>query len=419
MKSILAINVIIFSCLLSLSYLLYEYREYGSSFIHHLIDSERPIDSIFHILILITPIGAAITGYLINERKKLLISTKESKVKLAHAAREWRATFDSMPYGVLLTDSKFNILRANQYVSFTTGMSYQQLISGRKCFDIICHIHNGPKLCPLQKSMQTNKTTSYEYSDSSNCFFGESITPMVNSTGEVQSFIHVITDISDTKNKEAKLIESKDAFFNMLKDLDYTYKELKDVHDNLVVTFSNIIDAKSSWTKGHSTNVATYSIAIAREMELNHVEVETLKTASLLHDIGKIGTYDVILDKPDELNDIEFALIRQHTIKGEEILKPIRGLEKVLPIIRGHHEQCDGSGYPDGLKRDEIPMLARILCVADSFDAITANRPYRLSLGKDYAISEIKRCSSSQFDPDVVHAFLSILEKDSQTVFRA
>jgi putative nucleotidyltransferase with HDIG domain len=198
----------------------------------------------------------------------------------------------------------------------------------------------------------------------------------------------------------------------MLKDLDSTYKELKDIYNNLVIAFSNVIDAKSPWTKGHSVNVTTYAVAIAEAMGLSEEEIFVLRTAALLHDIGKIGTYDKILDKEGKLSDEEFALIREHPKQGVKILEPIKGLESVLPVIRHHHERLDGRGYPDGLRGEEISTLARILCVADSFDAMITSRPYRDSTGKEYAIGELKRCAGSQFDPNVVDAFLNVLESE-------
>ena len=219
---------------------------------------------------------------------------------------------------------------------------------------------------------------------------------------------------TQSSEKETKLTQAKDAFFNMLKDLDVMYKEQKDIYNNLVIAFSNVIDAKSPWTKNHSWSVTAYAVTISREMGLREQDIEIIRTAGLLHDIGKIGTYDVILDKPDKLTDEEFALVKKHTIKGEEILKPIKGLESILPMIRSHHERIDGTGYPDGLKGEKIPFFAKILCVADAYDSMISERPYRPAPGKDYAISELKRCSGTQFDAEVVKAFLSVLERGEE-----
>lgn len=217
--------------------------------------------------------------------------------------------------------------------------------------------------------------------------------------------------IAELGRSEEKLTERRDAFMNMLKEIDFSYKELQEIYNALIHSFVNALDAKSPWTKGHSERVTQYAVSIAKELGLKHKDIENIRIAALLHDIGKIGTYDILLDKPGRLTDEEFKLVKMHPVKGEEILKPISQLGKILPIIRHHHERIDGNGYPDGLKGSEIPFCARILHVADSFDSMTADRPYRPNPGIEYAISEFKKYSGTQFDPQIVEAFLSVLEK--------
>ena len=173
----------------------------------------------------------------------------------------------------------------------------------------------------------------------------------------------------------------------------------------------NAIDAKIPWTKGHSERVTRYAISIAKELKLDDEDIDNLRIASLLHDIGKIGTYDVILDNPRKLSAKEVRLINLHPVRGEKILKPIKQLQHLLPIVRHHHERIDGKGYPDKLKGDKIPFLARILCIADSYDSMTSDRPYRPAKTKQYAVSELTRCSNTQFDAQAVHAFLSVLDR--------
>ena len=120
----------------------------------------------------------------------------------------------------------------------------------------------------------------------------------------------------------------------------------------------------------------------------------------------------MVLEKPGKLTDEEFALIRMHPVRGEEILRPIKQLHALLPVVRHHHERLDGRIYPDGLKNDEIPFFSKIICVADSFDAVTDVRPYRASPSREYAISELTRCRGTQFDPQAVDAFLHVLSED-------
>lgn len=191
------------------------------------------------------------------------------------------------------------------------------------------------------------------------------------------------------------------------------YEDLGQLLINTIASLASAIDAKSSWTKGHSERVTRYAMVIGRELGLSERELEDLRLSGLLHDVGKIGTFDVLLDKPGRLTNEEFALVKQHPVKGAEILSPIKQLGPIIPGILYHHESYDGRGYPKGLKGEEIPLQARILCVADAFDSMTADRPYRSAPGKAFAISEFKRCSGTQFDPKVVEAFLRVLDKES------
>lgn len=213
-----------------------------------------------------------------------------------------------------------------------------------------------------------------------------------------------------------KISRSRDAFLNMLQDIADSYKDLEELFISLMMAMVNALDAKSPWTKGHSTRVAMYAKEAAREMGLGEEELKNLELAGLLHDIGKIGTYDYLLDKPGKLTDEEFEIIKKHPAQGEKILGGIKQLKDIIPIIKYHHERMDGRGYPDGLKGDDIPLSARILHVADTFDAIMADRPYRQSPGIEYAIAELKKWSGSQFDKEVVEAFLKALTHAGKTI---
>ncbi|MBI5675929.1 MAG: PAS domain S-box protein [Nitrospirae bacterium] len=193
------------------------------------------------------------------------------------------------------------------------------------------------------------------------------------------------------------------------------YEDLQMLFLNSITSLASVIDAKSPWTKGHSERVTNYAVAIAREMGLSPDILDAVELGGILHDIGKIGTYDKILDKPAELHLDEMEEVRLHPVKGASILKPIKQLEKIVPLIRHHHERIDGKGYPDGLKGDDIPLLARVLCVADAYDSMVSDRPYRKAPGKEYAISELKRCAGTQFDFGVVEAFLRVIEQQNLT----
>jgi putative two-component system response regulator len=183
---------------------------------------------------------------------------------------------------------------------------------------------------------------------------------------------------------------------------------LKRIFWEILTSMVNILEAKDAYTMGHSVRVAEYATATARRMRLSDQEIEILHYAGALHDLGKVGVSDLVLRKPGKLDDAEWAIIRAHPEKSVEILKPIRLLRAEEPAIRHHHERFDGQGYPDGKKEDEIPLLARILAVADSYDAMTSTRTYRKPLTTGQARLQLKQCSGTQFDPAVVEAFLKL-----------
>ena len=188
--------------------------------------------------------------------------------------------------------------------------------------------------------------------------------------------------------------------------------DLEEFSIGTITALAEAIDAKSPWTRGHSDRVTGIALHIGKELGLSEDELKDLRIAGLLHDIGKIGTDELILNKPGKLTEDELSEIRKHPGKGVEILAPIKKLTNILPTIMGHHEFYNGTGYPDGLKGTEIPLQARILTVADTVDAMGADRPYRNGLSQEKIVDELKRCSGTQFDPVVVEAYFKTFEKE-------
>jgi len=175
-----------------------------------------------------------------------------------------------------------------------------------------------------------------------------------------------------------------------------------------VKSLASAIDAKDEYTRHHSTRVTEFSLKIADRMAFSEKEKGDLELAALLHDVGKIAVPESILNKPGRLTEAEFALIKEHPARGENILRPVIELKDIARVVRAHHEHYDGTGYPDGLKGREIPLGARIMAVADAYDSITSERPYRKAASHRYAVKEIIRCSGVQFDPEVVEHFLEV-----------
>jgi len=188
------------------------------------------------------------------------------------------------------------------------------------------------------------------------------------------------------------------------------FMRLRNTYLGTIESLIAALEAKDPYTRGHSERVAMLSEKIGRELKLREEELETLRYAGILHDIGKIGTARYILRKPDKLTDAEFQRIRLHPEAGALILREVNFLSKVVPIIFHHHERFDGTGYVDGISGNEIPRLARILTVADAYDAMNSPRPYRGKLPKETACQELIDCSGSQFDPVIVEAFLRAID---------
>jgi HD-GYP domain-containing protein (c-di-GMP phosphodiesterase class II) len=171
------------------------------------------------------------------------------------------------------------------------------------------------------------------------------------------------------------------------------------------------IDFKDKLTRNHSDNVKHYAVAIADAMGLSPAQISTIKEACQVHDLGKIGVHDNILTKPGRLTEQELKEMKLHSLAGAVILKPFHFLDKVVLIVRQHHERYDGTGYPDGIKGDKIDIGARIMSVADSFDAMTSKRPYRDPLSKEDALAELQSFSGTQFDPQVVEVFIKLMHE--------
>ena len=202
--------------------------------------------------------------------------------------------------------------------------------------------------------------------------------------------------------------------FSIMEAQYVKYKRQHD-HDNEIIkesieTFTGFIDAKDPYTNGHSNRVAQYTRMIAEKMGYEGEELNRIYYVALLHDCGKIGVPDNILGKPGRLNDEEFKIIKSHTTHGSEILSHFKSLPNVNEGARYHHERYDGKGYPEGLKGEEIPLIARMICVADSFDAMNSNRVYRNKLTREDIINEIEKNKGTQFDPKIADIFLKILK---------
>ncbi len=195
-------------------------------------------------------------------------------------------------------------------------------------------------------------------------------------------------------------------------EMAHVYEGVQKDYINTVYALAAAVDAKDHYTHGHSTTVMKYSMKIAEAMGLTDDEAETIKYAGLLHDIGKIGISENIINKPGKLTNEEYTIIKMHPQLGANIISKIDSLKKLVPLVLSHHEWFNGSGYPLGLRGDEIMLGARIIAVADAYSTMTSKRPYRDERSMDYAVKEMQKCSGQQFDPKVVNAFLKVLNDE-------
>ena len=211
-----------------------------------------------------------------------------------------------------------------------------------------------------------------------------------------------IGELAETFNKMTEDLEK------FVADLKRAAEEDRELFLSSIQMLAGAVDEKDPYTRGHSDRVTRYSVSLATEMGFPPEEIEKIRISAQLHDLGKIGIEDRILKKPGALTTEEFELMKAHTTKGANILSSVERLREMIPGIELHHESLDGRGYPYGLKGDEIPMMARIIMVADTFDAMTTNRPYQAGMDPEYVVRIISSLAGTKFDPKVVNALTSV-----------
>lgn len=243
--------------------------------------------------------------------------------------------------------------------------------------------------------------------------------------------IILLTALNDTKSKITGIESGADDFMSKpfdtlelitkIKSL-LKLKELNeelDHSENIIMTLVVAMEARDPYTKGHSTRVGDLSVEFASYLGFSHKDQEVMKKAGLLHDIGKIGLSETVLDKRGKLTAEEITMIKKHTLIGEDICRPLLSLRGVLPAIRSHHERWDGAGFPDGLKGEDIPIMARMLSILDTFDAMVSIRPYRDKMSPEEALTVIEaERHYGQWDPELVYIFLKMMIDLSEEGYR-
>ena len=213
-----------------------------------------------------------------------------------------------------------------------------------------------------------------------------------------------------------KSIKQMNEIKRINEELSDTYEQLEKAYLESIEVLRYTVEAKDPYTRGHSDRVSEYSVLIGKKLGLSDKDIKTLQIGGLFHDVGKIGIPDSILLKEAKLTDDEYSEIKNHPTIGSHILQNATIFKDIIPIVKHHHEKYDGNGYPGRLKGEEIPFMARIAAVADTFDAMTSKRSYRDPLSLDIVRAEIEKYSGSQFDPEIAKVFLDILDNEYDSI---
>ncbi len=216
---------------------------------------------------------------------------------------------------------------------------------------------------------------------------------------------------SEFTSEELRLISSFTHQIAVAIENHRLYSDIHDIFLDYIKSIAAALDARDTYTHGPSRRVASFSVGIGKELGFTEGELEFIELSATIHDIGKIGIKGEILNKPGRLTDEEFEIIQSHVTRGSKILEPMSRLRVLMPGVRNHHERYDGKGYPDKLKGNEIHLVARILAIADTYDAMTSDRVYRKGLSHEVACEEIKKGAGTQFDPKLSMAFLNFIKK--------
>ncbi|ADG81616.1 cache domain-containing protein [Thermincola potens] len=256
-----------------------------------------------------------------------------------------------------------------------------------------------------------------------NIYSGNELDRLIDAVNFMAMFIDERTKAMEELNKQLEannkelaehrdeLESQKENLLQLNRQLEESMKAL-DHSQNIIYALAVAVEAKDPYTRGHSERVAEYSIRLAKRLGINGDDLELLKGAALLHDIGKIGISGSILRKPGALNALEFQQVRKHPSIGERICLSLKFAQEMLPIIRHHHEHYNGQGYPDGLKGEHIPLMARIIAIADAYDAMTSDRPYRSGMPREEALRRLREGAGTQWDPKLVPEFINLVQNE-------
>jgi len=312
---------------------------------------------------------------------------------LRQQLQERQLLYAHLPLAVILVDRDFNILNLSRHAGLFVKEPVARLV-GRKCFEAVRHRSSVCESCPVESAMATGEVRenfAVEEAHLGGQRYIHQIAVPILADAEVVRVLEIVTDRTETVILQEQL------------DRDFA---------NTLQALARLIEIHDPSTGGHSVAVREAAQQLGRAMGLTGRDLVEVIHAAILHDIGKIGIPKEILDKNGPLTAVECAVVRRHPGLGEQALLSIERFARTRQYVRHHHERFDGTGYPDGLKGEAIPLGARILAVADSWAAMTADRSYRPALSREEARRELERGAGSQFDPRVVARFLELLDQE-------
>ena len=313
------------------------------------------------------------------------------------AKKNWQATFDGIKDPLYVHDRQLRIIRANKAYKDASGMPFNEII-GKLYYEVFPKRDSPFKVCSKALELQEEEEEEEEVSlPSIDKIFKVRVYPVKSDDKKYHySSVHILEDITESKR--------------LGDELRHSVQSLKKMLNGTINAIALLGEMRDPYTSGHEMRVAQLACAIAKEIGMTEDQIEGIRVSAFLHDIGKIAIPAEILSKPSKLSDNEFGIIRTHPLASFDILKMIEFPWPVAQTILQHHERLNGSGYPSGLKGDEIMLEARILAVADVIEAMACHRPYRPALGIDKALEEISRHKDVLYDAKVVDACLRLFE---------
>ncbi|MBM7623803.1 HD-GYP domain-containing protein [Sporohalobacter salinus] len=316
------------------------------------------------------------------------------------------AALKQISKAIIIANDNNEIIFANKKATQIQNIPHTKLIGQN-----IASIHPNDtqdKIKRIMESLQKkdiNQFTTIIANQDKNEYLNTTYAPLRDENNNYIGTMQILSDKTSQTEFEEKKAKS---LHQLEQQVDTLTRQLQDLFISSMTSLVKTLEAKDSYTKGHSLRVCEIAVKLAKSKYNVSNEIKKIKLAGKLHDIGKVGTQEAILNKPSSLSKKEFNHIKKHPIMSEEILSPIKKFKPITKMVRHHHERYDGTGYPDGLKGEEIPLGSRIVAIADSYDAMTSNRPYRSPMNPKDAALEIENNLGTQFDPEFGEIFLDL-----------